>query len=117
MRRAYRPQSRFPDQEPETPAADAPPGWTKQELLDAIPEGELSAKTFDTIRKAARVSGPSHGGRNHVFSAEDVMALIAKCESGRFTERGPVAAAVWRGMLSEKGIQMLPRVSRSRRRS
>lgn len=112
MRRAFRPQSRFPDQEPDHPT---PTGWTKQELLDAIPEGELSPKTFDTIRKAARVRGPSHGGRNHIFSPDDLIALIDKCESGRFTERGPVAAAVWRGLLKQAGLNMPAKVSRARR--
>lgn len=116
MRRAYRPQSRFPDQQAQEQAAERASGWTKQELLDAVPEGELSPKTFDTIRKAARVSGPSHGGRNHVFSADDVMALIAKCESGRFTERGPVAAVVWRGLLAAAGVKVPEQVPRGRRR-
>jgi len=48
-------------------------GWTKQDLMAA---GDLSAKTFDLIRKAARVRGPSHGGLAWVFSAADVGALV-----------------------------------------
>ena len=73
-------------------------GWTKQELMDAA---EVSPKTFDNIRKAARVRGPSHGGRKWVFSAEDVTALIYRAEGGTFTERGPAAADAWRRLLAE----------------
>lgn len=113
MRRAFRPQSSNAGEQPRDHAGI---GWTKQELLDAVPEGQLSPKTFDTIRKAARVRGPSHGGRNHVFSADDLIALIDKCESGRFTERGPAAAAVWRALLHGAGIRMPDQVSRGRRR-
>ncbi len=84
-----------------TTGGDAPvpdhQGWTKQELLDS---SELSPKTFDAIRKAARVRGPSHGGRTWIFSVEDVQALIHRAESGTFTERGPPAAIAWRKLLS-----------------
>lgn len=116
MRRAYRPQSRFIDEQPAEPS-DEGAGWTKQELLDAVGEhgASLSSKTFDTIRKAARVSGPSHGGRNHVFDPQDLFALIHVCEGGRFTERGPEAAKAWRHLLNEAGIKMPPVISRSRR--
>lgn len=104
MRRAYRPQSRFPDGHPDAPPPDQPTGpvWPKHELVDA---SGLSDKTFDTIRKAARVRGPSHGGRNHLFSADDLIALIIRAESGRFTERGPPAAAAWRQLLRDAGIK------------
>jgi hypothetical protein len=117
MRRAYRPQSRFPDDQPPEPS-DSAPGWTKQELLDAVEahNGQLSGKTFDTIRKTARVSGPSHGGRNHVFRPEDVFALIHVAEGGRFTERGPDAAKAWRALLHEAGIRMPETISRARRK-
>ena len=110
MRRAFKPQSESAASEP----APAGPGWTKQELLDAVHElgGVLSPKTFDTIRKAARVRGPSHGGRNHVFSAEDLLALIDKAESGRFTERGPVAAAAWRSLAHQGGVQVPDKLRR-----
>jgi hypothetical protein len=73
-------------------------GWTKQELMSA---GGVSAKTFDMIRKAARVRGPSHGGLGWVFSAADLEAIAARAESGRFSERGGLAAAAWRGLLAE----------------
>jgi hypothetical protein len=73
-------------------------GWTKQALMDAA---ELSPKTFDTIRKAARVRGPSHGGLSWVFSRADVEALVKRAESGTFSERGPAAAAAWRKLLAE----------------
>ena len=72
-------------------------GWTKQELMDA---GGISAKTFDLIRKAARVRGPGHGGLNWVFSAAEVGELIRRAESGKFTERGAEAAAGWRRMVA-----------------
>ena len=72
-------------------------GWSKQELMDA---GGISAKTFDLIRKAARVRGPSHGGLNWVFSAEEVGELIRRAESGKFSERGTAAAAGWRRLMA-----------------
>lgn len=78
-------------------------GFSKQELLDA---SGLSAKTFDSIRKAARVRGPGHGGLNWVFSLEDVAALVRRAESGSFSERGGPAAAAWRGLLEERGVQV-----------
>ncbi|MGE3109272.1 MAG: hypothetical protein AB7G11_04380 [Phycisphaerales bacterium] len=75
-------------------------GFSKQELLEG---SGLSAKTFDTIRKAARVRGPSHGGLNWLFSIEDVHALIRRAESGTFTQRGAPAAKAWRVMLEDAG--------------
>ncbi|HYE62803.1 MAG TPA: hypothetical protein VD997_12475 [Phycisphaerales bacterium] len=72
-------------------------GWTKAELLEAC---DLSPKSFDTLRKAARVRGPSHGGLNWVFSRADVEALIHRAESGKFTEMGPTAAAAWKKLLN-----------------
>jgi hypothetical protein len=72
-------------------------GWTKQELLDS---SGLSAKTFDRIRKAARVRGPSHGGLSWLFSPQDVVAMIHRCEAGNFTERGPAAATAWKLLLN-----------------
>lgn len=68
--------------------------------------GGVSAKTFDSIRKAARVRGPGHGGLNWVFSVEDVLRLQACAEGGRFTERGGTAAVEWRRMLEEKGVEV-----------
>jgi len=118
MRRAYKSQT--PQHEDIfVPLVPEPrqPGWTKQELLDAVPGGRehaISPKTFDTIRKAARVNGPSHGGRNHLFSPEDLFALIDKAESGRFTERGVAPAAAWRGLLAEAGVPVPENVGRSR---
>ena len=78
-------------------------GWTKQELIDA---SGLSAKTFDSLRKAARVRGPSHGGLNWVFSIEDVIALIHRAESGQWTERGGPAGVAWRALLAEHGVEI-----------
>lgn len=72
-------------------------GFTKQELLEA---GAISAKTFDLIRKVARVKGPSHGGLNWMFSREDVRALVHSASGGRFTERGPGPAAAWERLLN-----------------
>jgi hypothetical protein len=73
-------------------------GWTKQELLDVC---DLSPKAFDTIRKAARVKGPSHGGLSWVFSQDDILALIHRARSGTFTEIGPSAADAWEKLLNE----------------
>jgi hypothetical protein len=88
------------------PRNDPDEGWSKQELLDAAAGGEtpLSAKTFDLIRKAARVRGPSHGGNTWVFSVADVIALVKRAESGGFSDRGRPAAAAWRELLAERGI-------------
>ncbi|HZW05903.1 MAG TPA: hypothetical protein VFF65_02175 [Phycisphaerales bacterium] len=81
-------------------------GFTKQQLLDAC---DLSAKSFDTLRKAARVKGPSHGGLNHVFSVDDLIQLVHRAESGTFTERGAPAAKAWRAFAIEHGIHIPPR--------
>lgn len=81
-------------------------GFTKQELLNAC---ELSAKSFDNVRKAARIKGPSHGGLNHVFSVEDLIQLIHRAESGTFSERGAPAAKSWRILATENGIFVPPR--------
>ena len=70
-------------------------------MLELLEASGLSPKTFDTIRKAARVRGPGHGGMDWAFSVEDVRALIYKAESGTFTERGPPAAEAWRALLEE----------------
>lgn len=95
-------------------------GWTKQELMDAvgdaaIMEGEggsrrggLSAKTFDTLRKTARVPGPSHGGLTWVFSSEEVATMIRCAEGGKFTERGGPIAAAWRALLGAEGVSLDP---------
>lgn len=77
--------------------------YSKRELLVA---SGLSAKTFDTIRKAARVKGPGHGGLDWVFSVDDVKMLIHRAASGSFTERGGVAATAWRAMLEEAGVRV-----------
>lgn len=74
-------------------AGDPVDGFTKEQLLEA---GELSSKTFDMIRKAARVKGPAHGGLGFVFSLDDVVALVKTAQGGRFTERGGPAAKGWR---------------------
>lgn len=82
-------------------------GITKQELCEA---GDISAKTFDLMRKAARIKGPSHGGNTWVFTYEDIAALIKRAESGSFTERGGFAAKAWRSLLLEQGIELEPAV-------
>jgi len=65
----------------------------------------LSGKSFDTMRKAARVKGPSHGGLGWLFSVDDVIALIKRAESGTFSERGGPPAAAWRALLEERGLK------------
>lgn len=93
---------------------DPSDGWTKQELFESA---GFSPKTFDLIRKAARIKGPTHGGSMWVFSASDVEALIQRAESGRFSERGKPAGAAWRALLAERGIFLEPPLTgRSRRR-
>lgn len=84
-------------------------GFTKAELVEAA---QLSPKTFDTLRKAARVPGPNHGGMTHMFSLEQVVALVDRAESGTFSERGGQAASAWRAMLLQHGIDPPPRKSR-----
>jgi hypothetical protein len=73
-------------------------GFTKQQLLDA---GQVSSGVFDTIRKAARVRGPTHGGLNWIFTREEIGILIQRARSGRFTERGPAAAEGWERLLRD----------------
>lgn len=99
----------FPD---DTPPEPHPPEWTKAELVEAA---GVSPKTFDTIRKAARVRGPTHGGRNHIFDGPDLIALIHRVESGRFTEIGPPIAQAWRRLLTEAGLVMPVTISMKRR--
>ena len=77
-------------------------GWTKAVLLEAA---DISAKTFDVIRKTARVRGPSHGGLSWIFNVEDMFTLIRVAEGGRFTERGKPAAAAWRTLMTEAGVK------------
>lgn len=96
-------------------------GWTKQELMEAVGEaavidgeggsrrGGLSAKTFDAVRKTARVKGPSHGGLTWVFSAAEVIAMIRCAEGGKFSERGGPIAAAWRALLEAEGFAVEPR--------
>jgi len=78
-------------------------GWTKGALMEAA---DISAKTFDLIRKAARIRGPSHGGLNWIFSVPDLITLVRIAEGGRFTERGKPAAEVWRGLMAEAGVKL-----------
>ena len=98
--------------EPRVSRDESTPGWTKHQLVLAA---GFSPKTFDTVRKAARIKGPSHGGLGYVFGAEDLMALIDRAESGRFSRIGAPAAQAWRVLLVEAGIQMPPKISTRRR--
>jgi len=86
-------------------SSSVPPedGISKEELLEAA---DISSKTFDMIRKASRVRGPSHGGLDHIFPIDDIKDIIRTAEGGRFTERGAPAAQAWRAMLAERGIKM-----------
>jgi hypothetical protein len=104
-------------------------GWTKLELMKAVsgggaPEGEerhgtrrggLSNKTFDLLRKAARINGPPHGGLNWVFGPEQVAAMVRTAEGGRFTERGKPIAEAWRALLAERGVFVEEREIKKRR--
>ena len=89
-----------------------PTGWTKGELMAAA---DMSAKTFDTVRKAARIKGPTHGRLKHVFDEQDMFALIQRVDSGRFSVMGPAAARAWRALLAEAGVVMPEVISRARR--
>lgn len=115
MGRGQRTRGYEPDERQESLQAgdaSAGPGWSKAELVEV---SGLSPKTFDTIRKAARVSGPSHGGLKHIFDAQDLIALIQKAESGKFDRIGKPAAEGWRRLLTEAGLVMPAVISRARR--
>src|SRR5258705_10806805 len=77
--------------------------FSKREMMEV---GNVSAKVFDSIRKAARVRGPGHGGLDWAFDVNDVRSLIHRAESGSFTERGAAPAAAWRTMLAEAGVSI-----------
>lgn len=98
------------------PRVELPQGhsFTKAELLEA---GNISAKTFDLIRKAARVRGPGHGGLSWIFSLDDVYALIHRASGGTFTERGAPAAILWRAMLVDRGLPLPESVPQETSRS
>ncbi|MBL8763249.1 MAG: hypothetical protein JNM07_03140 [Phycisphaerae bacterium] len=75
-------------------------GHTKAELIEIA---GISPKAFDTLRKAARVSGPGHGGLNWTFTREDIEIMAQRAESGTFGVRMRHIAQVWRELLlSEK---------------
>jgi hypothetical protein len=67
-------------------------GFSKGQLMEAA---GISSKTFDIIRKAARIKGPPHGGLGWIFSVEEVHILIHRARGGNFTERGAPAAEAW----------------------
>jgi hypothetical protein len=98
--------------ESESDESGSSSGWTKGQLVDVA---GISPKTFDTIRKAARIKGPSHGRLKHVFDEQDMFALIQKVESGRFSVAGPTIALAWRTLLTEAGVTMPEVISRARR--
>jgi hypothetical protein len=75
--------------------------FSKKRLMEV---SQLSSKTFDMIRKAARVKGPAHGGLDWQFSLADLHALIHTASGGKFTERGAPAAEAWRAMLEAEGL-------------
>lgn len=81
-------------------------GFTKRDLLEA---GAISAKSFDTMRKVARIRGPSHGCLDWVFSYDDVRALIRTAEGGRYTLTGGPVAAGWRTIMAERGQRVEPK--------
>ncbi|GEM_PF-800602 len=98
--------------EGEEGAEQHPPAWTKAELIDSA---KISPKRFDTIRKAARVKGPSHGGLKHTFSAMDLIALIQRAGSGTFNQTGRPTAEAWTELLEASGMRMPETISRERR--
>ncbi|MBU6414398.1 MAG: hypothetical protein KGS45_13120 [Planctomycetes bacterium] len=71
-------------------------GFSKGQLMEVA---SISSKTFDIIRKAARVKGPPHGGLSWIFSIEEIHMLIQKARGGNFTERGAPAADAWEYLL------------------
>ncbi len=75
--------------------------FSKSRLMEVA---QLSSKTFDMIRKAARVKGPVHGGLDWQFSLADLRVLIHTASGGKFTERGAPAAQAWRAMLEAEGL-------------
>lgn len=85
------------------PPSDPNLVFTKRELLEAA--GGLSSGVFDTLRKAARVKGPGHGGLDWEFSVDDVRALIHRAGSGNFTERGEKAVPGWQALLESRGFK------------
>jgi hypothetical protein len=75
--------------------------FTKQELMEV---SGLSSKTFDMIRKAARVKGPIHGALSWEFTADELAILVLRAESGTFTERGGPAGVAWRRLLAGEDL-------------
>jgi hypothetical protein len=72
--------------------------WTKAELLEAA---QVSNGVFDTIRKAARVKGPSHGGLGFEFTEDDLRTLIDRAQRPNFRDHGPPAARAWQELLDQ----------------
>lgn len=76
------------------------PGYTKKQLLAAA---DVSPKIFDSIRKAARVSGPPHGGLNWLFPPGDIKVMIEQARKKTQTDRGGQAiATAWEDLLAGK---------------
>lgn len=71
--------------------------FSKRELMHAA---KMSAGLFDSIRKAARVRGPAHGGMDWAFSREDVLALIHRARDGRFRPLAIGASQAWETLLN-----------------
>lgn len=87
----------------QTAKRPASEGFTKQQLMEAA---NISANTFDRLRRAARIKGPSHGGLAWVIPFGDIQFLIRTAENGKHTEMGPPCALAWRQLLREHGQEL-----------
>ncbi|MEM1167386.1 MAG: hypothetical protein AAGI30_13980 [Planctomycetota bacterium] len=74
-------------------------GWTRAELCE---HASISASTFDTIRKDAKVASASRGGggAQRRFSPAQLDRFIAVVEEGSFHKAGDITAQ-WRELLAE----------------
>jgi hypothetical protein len=82
------------------------PGFTKKQLLEAA---SVSPKIFDSIRKAARVSGPPHGGLSWLFPPPDIRTMIAQARKKTQTDRGGQRIAqAWEDLLEGRTPESEP---------
>ncbi len=84
----------------QSPRDTTSPGFSKAQLIEAA---AISAKSFDNIRRTARVKGPSHGGLNWHIPVDDILTMIRVAEGGRFSQTGKPVAEAWRALLIEHG--------------